>query len=134
MKKTMAILQMFGCLLLLSGAVPGRPRVFDVPPHSVPAPPPVIGSLILHYDDNTTYKIHYDSSSLECHVNFLPNKKITKVEVNSAQFVLYSRRNWRGRAAAVSSVGYREFSTEEILGITRVKSVRQQGCGARNKT
>ena len=131
---SMAIITMSVCILLLCGVVTARPCVLCVKPHSTAEPPPVIGSLTLHYDDNSRHKIDYNSSSKDCYLNQLPNKKITKVEVNSAHFVLYSRRNWRGKMASVSSVGFREYSREEILGMTKVKSVRQQGCNTRNKT
>ena len=130
----MAIIAISVCFLLLCGVVTARPGVFDVPPHSATEPPPVIGSLILHYDDNSRHKIDYDSSSQDCYLNQLPNKRITKVEVSSAHFVLYSKRNWSGAMASVSSVGFKEYSKEEILGMTKVKSVRQQGCKTRNKT
>ena len=129
-----AIIAMSGCFLLLCGVVTAGPCVLCPQPHSTPVAPPVLGSLILHYADNSTNKIDYDSSSEDCYLNHLPNKKIAKVEVNSAHFVLYSRRNWRGKMADVRSVGSREYSTEEIPGITRVKSLRQQGCRTRNKT
>ena len=131
---SMAIIEMSGCFLLLCGVVTAGPCVLCMSPHSTPVAPPVLGSLILHYDDNSTHKIDYDSSSEDCYLTHLPKKRIAKVEVNSAHFVLYSRRNWRGKMASVRSVGSREYSTEEIPGIPRVKSVRQEGCKRRNKT
>ena len=123
----MAIIQISGCVLLLSGVVTARPSVLDVPQQS-PEQPIVVGSLTLHYQDNSTLQIFYDSSSQDCMVNHLPRKKIAKVELHSSQFVLYTKKNWTGRSATVSAVGNKKFSAEEIPGITRVKSVKQQGC------
>ena len=87
----------------------------------------MFGSLVLHYRDNSTHKIVYDSSSLDCMVNHLPSKKIAKVEVHSAHFILYSKKDWRGISDTVSSDGSQEIQAEEIHP-TKVKSVKQLGC------
>ena len=124
----MSITQISGCVLLLSAVVTARPCVLC--DGREPNPPQVYGSLILHYQDNSTHRIEYDSNTLDCRRKNLPNKKIAKVEVNSAEFILYSKNQWRGTMATVVEVGNTEFSPEEINGIKKVKSVRQKGCRA----
>ena len=126
----MSITQITGCVLLLSAVVTACSRSCVL---CVPEPNPsskVSGSLILHYQDNSTHRIEYDSNTHQCRKDNLPNKKIAKVEVNSAEFILYSKNQWRGTMATVVEVGNTEFSPEEINGIKKVKSVRQKGCRA----
>ena len=126
----MAIIQISGCVLLLSVVVRARPSVINV---ETPEKSSDKGSLILHYHDNSTYKIYYSSSTQNCDLNHLPSKKIVKVGVHNAKFVLYTMKNWRGKSVTVKAVGSKEFSPEEILGITKVKSVKQIGCRTRKQ-
>ena len=125
----MAISQISACVLLLSALVTlvrARPCV-SCPQSKATEHPRVLGSLVLHYRDKTSYKIDYDSSSVDCMVNKLPNKRIAKVVVNSAHFVLYSRNYWRGEMDRVGSDGSQEIPGEEIYP-TKVRSVKQKGC------
>ena len=131
----MPIIQISGCLLLLSAVVMsfglGGSGVINVTPPTETVSS--AGSLIIHYKDKTTYKIDYESSSQDCRVNNLPRKKIAKVVVNAAKFMVYSKNGWKGRMASVSSVGRKEYSVEEINRIARIKSVEQHGCRRKQK-
>ena len=124
----MSITQITGCVLLLSAVVTACSRscVLCVPE---PNPSPkVSGSLILHYQDNSTHRIEYYSNTHQCRKDNLPNKKISKVELSSAKFILYSHNQWSGKAAIVSTIGHIWFSPGEINEITMVMSVKQLGC------
>ena len=124
----MFIIQILGCLLFLSAVITARTSKKGVTGLQDPSETASsTGSLILHYDDNTSYRINYHSASQYCKVNNLPNKKITKVVVNAAEFILYIRRGWKGPSELVRSVGSREYSVKEI-GIRKVKSVKQYKC------
>ena len=122
-------MQILGCLLFLSAVITARTSKKGVTGLQDPSETASsTGSLILHYDDNTSYRINYDSASQYCKVNNLPRrKKITKVVVNAAEFILYRGKRWRGTSKLVSSVGSQEYSVNEI-GITKVKSVKQYNC------
>ena len=81
--------------------------------------PVSVGSLILHFEDNSTRKIEY-RSGMECEViNMKPEHPIVRVVVASAHFVLYNRRDRRGRQYPVSSTREKEYSAQE-LGFTKV--------------
>ena len=125
----MFIIQILGCLLFLSAVITARTSKKGVTGLQDPSETASsTGSLILHYDDNTSYRINYDSSSNHCKVNNLPRKKkIIKVVVNAAQFILYKGKKWNFRSKLVTSVGSREYSAKEI-GFKRVKSVKQKNC------
>merc|ERR1712183_1135807 len=85
------------------------------------------GSLTLHYEDNSTRKFDY-SSSMGCNViNIKPRQRIARAVVASAHFVLFNRKNMRGRQATFSSNQEREYSAEDV-GFTRVKSIVRKGC------
>ena len=114
---------------LLCGFVAGRPCTTCLPPQQQEGQ--VRGNLKLHYSDSSTFRIDYDSSSKDCRVDNLWRKKIAKVVVNAAKFILYSSEGWRGTSAKVHSVGRKEYSVEQINGITRVKSVKQYRCKRR---
>ena len=127
----MSIIHKWGCVLLLSAVITARPCVTCPPDPSEKTSSS--GSLILHYKDDTIYRIVYNSSSQDCRVNNLPMKKIDKVVVNAAKFMVYSKKGWKGRMASVSSVGRKEYSVEEINRIARIKSVKQDGCRKNQK-
>ena len=126
--RKMSIIHIFGCVLLVSTMVKACARSCVLCVEPEPNPPEVNGSLILHYQDNSTHIIYYKSNTLDCRKNNLPKKKISKVELSSAKFILYSQNQWSGKAAIVSTIGHTWFSPGEINEITMVMSVKQLGC------
>ena len=92
-----------------------------------------MGSLILHYEDNSTLRIDYDSS-MECEViNMKKKERMVRAVVSSAHFLLFNRKNLKGLQTTVSSTREREFSAEEV-GFTKVRSIARRGCGSRQAT
>ena len=93
--------------------------LFHHSPTATTEVPVSVGSLILHFEDNSTRKIEY-ASDMECEViNMKPEHPIVRVVVASAHFVLYNRRDRRGRQYPVSSTREKEYSAQE-LGFTKV--------------
>ena len=103
-------------------------QIMDVPsPGEIPQ---VGGSLMLHYPNNTTYTINYDSSTQDCQRINLPlplkTMKFVRIELAHAKFVLWSRRNGRGMSKPVNSIsGYSEYKK---IGFSKVKSVTKGKC------
>jgi len=106
---------------------------------SSPGPAPEShGSLTLHYTDDTRFKIDFNSSSPECRetVTNLPKKRIAKVEVASASFILHNNKKTNGLQKQVGSVGSREYSAEDV-GFTKVRAViilNNSACAGRGGT
>jgi len=97
------------------------------PPTATTPLSPSVGSLILHFEDGTQHKIVHDRSGQDCKVNNIPRKRITRVEVANADFILYNNPKWRGKQMRVGSVGNMEYTADEV-GFTWVKSVEKQDC------
>ena len=117
------IIQIIVCSLLFS-VVTGKPCVFCLP--TPPTEGLVRGNLKLHYIDGSTLQIDYDSSILDCTRKNLADKIITRVEATSANFILYSKAHWRGRAKPVS---WGSYSARQIgFPNMKVRSIKQQGC------
>ena len=116
--KIILTLQLFGF-----SAVSSLPCV-TCPPANPGTTPESHGSLTLHYTDDTRFKVVFNSSSQECRetVTDLPGKRIVKVEVASAQFILHNKKKTNGLQKQVGSVGSREYSAEDV-GFTRVRAV-----------
>ena len=115
------------CLILLGGfsAVSCLPCYGVTCPNPSPGPNPENhGSLTLHYTDDTRLKVDFDSSSTECRktVTNLPKKRIVRVEVASAHFVLHNKKKTNGLQKVVGSVGSREYSADDV-GSTKVRAV-----------
>ena len=88
----------------------------------------VRGNLKLFYDDSTTFTVNYDSLIPDCTRTNLPNKIITRVEVTSAEFILYSGISWTGWAKYVS---WGHYSASEIgFPNMKVRSIQQPGCSS----
>ena len=116
------IIQIIVCSLLFS-VVTGKPCVFCLP--TPPTEGLVRGNLKLHYIDGSTLQIDYDSSILDCTRKDLADKIITRVEATSANFILYSKAQWRGRAKPVS---WGNYSARLGFPNMKVRSIKQRGC------